>query len=393
MDELKAKQQVIDAGKRLVEQGLIARTWGNVSCRVDDGHFVITPSGKPYETLTPEQIVKVAVETLEYGGDVKPSSEKGVHAEVYKARPEIQFVIHTHQKFASVACALGSGIKGIAGDAARIIGSEVPLAAYGLPGTKKLKNGVAEALRNSSSNAFLMAHHGALCFGEDSEKAFEAAQTLETVCENRLYGKLQSEYGAEAADMAAFSRAIAKRAVNKDITPAPAVTSRRDGANMILTEDGAEKVVPVAGGKAASGEAELHRAVYTLREDIRCIIHTRQSEALAASSFGVGLKPQVDDFAQIVGADTRCAVFDGSAASAAKCAKALKGRHAVLLKDDGALCCGKNESDARAVEMITEKNSLAFLGAVLFNADKPIKPLEARLMRFVYLKKYSKQAE
>jgi ribulose-5-phosphate 4-epimerase/fuculose-1-phosphate aldolase len=46
MNELKAKQKVVDAGIRLVESGLIARTWGNVSCRISDTHFVITPSGQ-----------------------------------------------------------------------------------------------------------------------------------------------------------------------------------------------------------------------------------------------------------------------------------------------------------------------------------------------------------
>ena len=57
MDINTAKQQVIDAGNRLVAQGLISRTWGNVSYRIDDKSFVITPSGKPYDTLTPAQIV------------------------------------------------------------------------------------------------------------------------------------------------------------------------------------------------------------------------------------------------------------------------------------------------------------------------------------------------
>lgn len=105
MDILQAKKEVIAAGLRLVEKGLIARTWGNVSCRVDENSFVITPSGKPYEGLTPDDIVEVKIDTLSYEGNVKPSSEKGVHAEVYKAHPEAGFVIHTHQKFASIISA------------------------------------------------------------------------------------------------------------------------------------------------------------------------------------------------------------------------------------------------------------------------------------------------
>ena len=85
MDVLTAKKLVIEAGERLVETGLIARTWGNVSCRVDDKTFVITPSGKPYIGLTPDDIVEVAINTLEWGGNVKPSSEKGPHLDFHKS--------------------------------------------------------------------------------------------------------------------------------------------------------------------------------------------------------------------------------------------------------------------------------------------------------------------
>ena len=71
MDILQAKKEVIAAGLRLVETGLIARTWGNVSCRVDENSFVITPSGKPYDGLTPDDIVEVKIDTLSYEGSVK----------------------------------------------------------------------------------------------------------------------------------------------------------------------------------------------------------------------------------------------------------------------------------------------------------------------------------
>lgn len=76
MELQKARELVIEAGKKLVETGLIARTWGNVSCRVNDKQFVITPSGRAYETLTPEEIVLVNIEDCSYDGDIKPSSEK-----------------------------------------------------------------------------------------------------------------------------------------------------------------------------------------------------------------------------------------------------------------------------------------------------------------------------
>ena len=139
MDIQAAKELVIKAGKEVVASGLIARTWGNISCRVSDTQFVITPSGRPYEGLTPEEIVLVNIADLSYDGDVKPSSEKGIHAEAYKLRPEVNFVIHTHQMQASVISTLGFDINSVDPKSAEVIGDNVPLASYGLPGTGKLR--------------------------------------------------------------------------------------------------------------------------------------------------------------------------------------------------------------------------------------------------------------
>ena len=71
-----AKKLVVAAGKKLVESGLIARTWGNVSARISDTQFVITPSGRAYETLTPEEVVVVNIEDCSYEGDIKPSRKR-----------------------------------------------------------------------------------------------------------------------------------------------------------------------------------------------------------------------------------------------------------------------------------------------------------------------------
>ena len=204
MDILQAKQLVIDAGVKLVKTGLIARTWGNVSCRVDEESFVITPSGKPYLGLTPDDIVEVRISDLAYKGDVKPSSEKGVHAEVYKAHPEANFVIHTHQKNASVISALKKGIPFVSGEAASIIGVEIPIPSYGLPGTGKLKKGVAAALAAYDSKAVIMAHHGAVCFGVDSDDAFNVANTLEKVCEEYILEAAAGKLKIYADNLSAF---------------------------------------------------------------------------------------------------------------------------------------------------------------------------------------------
>ena len=98
-DVEEAKKLVVEAGKKLLETGLIARTWGNVSARISDTQFVITPSGRAYDTLTPDEVVVVNIDDCSHEGDIKPSSEKGIHADAYKHHPLVNFVIHNKPNF------------------------------------------------------------------------------------------------------------------------------------------------------------------------------------------------------------------------------------------------------------------------------------------------------
>ncbi len=398
MDVLTAKKLVIEAGERLVEKGLIARTWGNVSCRVDDKTFVITPSGKPYIGLTPDDIVEVAINTLEWGGNVKPSSEKGIHAEVYKQFPDANFVIHTHQKIASAVSALSNGIEKVTGEAANLIGSIIHLGGYGLPGTKKLKKGVTNALRLGPSKAVIMAHHGALCFGKDSDEAFEVASSLENVCADYILASAKEKLGINSDNLDSFCSEIAdkltksEKTVEIDKSMLYNSTCNRESGEIVFTnaESGAEISMNLNSGAANEVLAETanaHRDIYLACPKFNNIIHNASSEVVAVSRLGKTMKPLLDDFAQICGPTVKCAK------SSDKAAKKIKGKNAVLIKDNGALCCGANEGDAQAVDMIMSKSSLTLLTSKIFGKSKAINPAEAWLMRIVYTLKYSKQAE
>ena len=396
-----ARELVIEAGKKLVETGLIARTWGNVSCRVNDRQFVITPSGRAYETLTPEEIVLVNIADCSYDGDIKPSSEKGIHAECYKLRPNVNFVIHTHQFNASIISAIGCDINNITGKSAEIIGDNVPMAAYGLPGTGKLRAGVVAAFTRSDSKAAIMRHHGAVCVGESYEDAFAVANELEKVCAQFLLKKCAGLTcsAAETWESVREYFLANRQAKGKDAREVCAYDSIRDSGIFNLLDENGEVVgtIDLKTGNALVGEcppeADLHCAIYNRRPDINAILHTKDGDVIAVSHIGRTIKPLIDDFAQICGATVRCSRFDpkSTLATAGKVARALRGRDAVLLKDNGALCCGSNEYDAHAVRMIVEKQCKCMVGGSLFGKPKPINPIETRLMRFIYKTKYSKQ--
>lgn len=171
---------VRDAGLKLLKEGYISGTWGNISLRVDDKMMVITPSGRNYEDLMPEDIVEVNYQNLRYEGQIKPSSEYKLHAEIYKTRSRIQAVIHTHQMNASTVAAARRDVPPILDDMAQIIGPSVRVADYALPNTKKLVRATVKALKGRY--AALMANHGAVCIGRDMEEAFVVCEVLEKAC-------------------------------------------------------------------------------------------------------------------------------------------------------------------------------------------------------------------
>lgn len=187
--EARLRQMLVDYGNRLVACGLVQGTWGNISVRLDDRYMLATPSGLDYSRLTPEDMVKVDIETLKYEGDLKPTSEKGLHAAVYQRRPEIGAVIHTHAKYCCVFAAANQDMPIEDREGQKIFGTSVKLAGYGLPGSKALMKHTANALGDNFG--CIMANHGMLACGSDLEKAFNNCQMLEQCAETYINRRFQ----------------------------------------------------------------------------------------------------------------------------------------------------------------------------------------------------------
>lgn len=222
MEVNEAKKLVVKACKELRDTGLIARTWGNVSCRTDEGHFVISASGRDYETLTEDEVIELDLDTLHYEGDIKPSSEKKVHAEIYKLKEDAQFIIHTHQHNASAVSAMGLQRVKFLRDYPGI-GEFVLCSEYGLPSTSKVSDKVAEAVNDSLSKAVIMSNHGAVCYGSSYEEAFDTVRALEEACGDFLdFMGIQPWNGEEAhfANLWNDSPLILKYMDHKDSMPA-----------------------------------------------------------------------------------------------------------------------------------------------------------------------------
>lgn len=403
MDIMSAKLDVVKAGKLLCEKGLIQRTWGNVSCRIDEDTFAITPSGRDYLSLTPDDIVIVKISDLSYDGDIKPSSEKGVHAACYRLRSDVNFVIHTHQTMASLAGLTGYDINHLEGKSAEIIGKHVPLASYGLPGTKTLREGVSAAVSRSSSKAILMRHHGAVCMGTDLDNAFLVASELEEACKKIFLERYRELTGRTIDTFASLCDYIAGNLM-QDASPyeLEAYDSQRlygvfemtpvKGGDTIMID--LETGKPLDSGVDYPETAELHAMIYKKKKNINAITHSKEDATLALSKTGVTIRPFLDDFAQIVGVTMKNAEYDTNdrLRSAKKAVKKMKFRDALMIKHNGALCAGSSMDEANAVKLVAEKGCKAFVAASSYGKeDEYINPMECTLMRIIYKTKYSKK--
>ena len=115
-------------------------------------------------------------------GRRKPTIEKDLHLELYRTRPEVNAIIHTHPVASQVFAVLRRDIPPIIDEAAQVLGGTVRMAEYALPGTRELARNVSAAM-TGRVRACLMANHGAVCVGESMEQAFKVCAVLEMTAE------------------------------------------------------------------------------------------------------------------------------------------------------------------------------------------------------------------
>lgn len=230
MELAEAKQLVADTGRELLAKGLVARTWGNISVRVDDTHFAISPSGLGYERMQKEDVPILNREDGTWEGNRKPSSEYKVHAAAFACFDDVNFVIHTHQDYATIVGLVGVDALEMTQEEQALLG-KVCVAEYGLPGTDKLKENVADAYKKGSK-VVLMLHHGAVILGADKEDAMHKAEVLEAVCKRTIEKKC-------TADM---NRALLEVAEQKNFRPQLDDIAQMVGCVIRVVEDDEAKI-------------------------------------------------------------------------------------------------------------------------------------------------------
>lgn len=190
MDQLlETCKKVIAKGIAMLATNLTVGTWGNISCRVPGEKYIaITPTGMNYDALMPEDIVVLDLRGKTISGTRKPSIEVPLHLAIYNAREDVGAIVHTHSPYATAMAVARKEIPGAVEDLVQIVGGNVRVSEYSLPGTEQLGINTVKAMKGR--NAVLLANHGILGAGRDLEEAFRVCQVVEKSAQIAIFAHL-----------------------------------------------------------------------------------------------------------------------------------------------------------------------------------------------------------
>jgi len=182
MNNLKLRREIIRTVQSFNQTGLSTGTSGNMSARTPRG-LLVTPTGVPYASLVPGDLVELDMQGKPIVGELIPSSEWRIHRDIYRHRPEINAVVHVHSTYATALACTRLHIPAIHYHIALIGGDTVRCAKYATFGTKELSANALEALQGRL--ACLLANHGQVALGGTIAIAWKMAQEVEQLA--RLY--------------------------------------------------------------------------------------------------------------------------------------------------------------------------------------------------------------
>ena len=214
------KREVCRLNCELPKQGLVTWTSGNVSVRdPQSGLVVIKPSGVKFEDLRPQDQVVVALDGNIVEGTRRPSVDTPTHLYVYRKRPDVNGIVHTHSQYATAFAALGRPIPIILTAMADEFGGPIPCAPYGKVGGEEIGRQVVDHI--GASVGVLLRSHGVFTIGKTGEAALKAAVMVEDTARTvhhalllgspkelppaevkRAYDRYQGKYGQQGGTLA-----------------------------------------------------------------------------------------------------------------------------------------------------------------------------------------------
>ncbi|HOJ00636.1 MAG TPA: class II aldolase/adducin family protein [Anaerolineaceae bacterium] len=194
--EKRIREEIIFTAKQMLKKGYVVGTAGNVSSVIRDRKtIIITPSGAPYESLEPQDLIACDMDGNKISGEKKPSSEILMHANIYKNREDVGSIVHSHSIYATALAVNGTPIPYCLDEMYFSVGDRsIPVAKYGKSGTQELADHIVEAL-GKENKAVLVRNHGMVAVGKNMTEAFENCEVVEKTAMififSSLTGKVQ----------------------------------------------------------------------------------------------------------------------------------------------------------------------------------------------------------
>lgn len=190
----KFKEEIVKICKKLLSNGHVIGSAGNVSMRVKKGEeefVLITPSNVNYKDMEPKDILIIDLEGKVIEGERNPSVEKHLHLGIYKEREDVNAIIHSHGMYSTILSTLNLSLPPIMEELVPYLGGEVLCSDYGEAGSEELADNVKASLEDRS--AVILANHGSLCCGSHLEGAYIVLQYLERGSKTYYLAKLIKE--------------------------------------------------------------------------------------------------------------------------------------------------------------------------------------------------------
>ncbi len=207
---LAERQEIVDMCRRLSDNGYLAGTGGNIGVRVGDNLIAVTPSATDYYTMAAEDIVLLALDTLDLvDGEKTPTVEKVLHAHMLRTFPHRRASVHTHQPIASAVALLHEVLPWPDGVDLDLFGSHVGMIPYRPSGTGMLASAFKKALK-PGIYAYLLASHGAICSAADLNSAADMIRKIEAAASIHLRDIITRRANLDKQLLALVSGALEK---------------------------------------------------------------------------------------------------------------------------------------------------------------------------------------
>lgn len=183
--ERDARGQLVRCGRRMLDDGLVVGSAGNLSIRLGD-QVLITPTGVAYDELAESDICVVALTDGQSSGPKRPSSEFPMHRMIYLSS-DAGAVVHTHSTAAVAVSIVADELPAVHYSILQLGGTTVRVAPYQTFGSDDLAASAGDALRDRTGT--LLQNHGAVTYGADLVEAYLRTQVLEWLCDIFLRSK------------------------------------------------------------------------------------------------------------------------------------------------------------------------------------------------------------